>query len=138
MLRFILLVVLCASNAALASDEKFVMKVDEDLKVMKYDRGLLYSSWKPYAVDGWYFIDTETTMSFEDYAQKYYITKNSPNYRFEYFQTTRNVPDKCRIYPRRVGNKVKGFSFYLGIGNTRKYAVFDDLEDYLVFSCEKE
>ena len=137
MLKFLILVILCASNTALASDEKFVMKVDEDLKVMKYDRGLLYSSWEPYSVDGWYLGDS-VTMSFEEYAQKYYITKNSPSYRLEYFQTIRSAPDKCRIYPKRVGNKVKGFGFYVGSGNARKYAVFDDLEDYLVFSCERE
>lgn len=135
MLRFIILVVLCASSTALASDEKFVMKVDKDLKVMIYDRGLFANSWSPYQVDG--FIVGEETMSFEEYSRKYYITKDSPTYKLEYFQTIRSVPDKCRMYPRRVG-KGKGLGFYVGNGNARRYLVFDDLEDYLVFSCERE
>ena len=136
MFRFILLAVLCASNTALASDEKFVMKVDEDLKVMKYDRGLFYNSWKPFKVDGFITGESET-MSFEEYAQRFYIGYSSKSYRLRYVQTIRSSPNKCHLYPQNIKSGQR-LGFYEGDGDKRRYIVLDDLEDYLVFNCEKE
>jgi hypothetical protein len=115
-------------------DDRYIMIVNNDLKAMIYKRGLITNKWKPYKVDG--FAIGGQTISFEEFAEQYFVEEKNELWTIDDHLGTK-TNRLCRMSPRSTyeGERLQ---FYVGDGNSRRYLVFDDREDYLQFRCKEQ
>lgn len=123
-----------SSASSVFANDKYVLIVDSDLKAMIYKRGLILNEWKPYKVHG--FAIGGKTMSFEEFAEQYYVEEKNELWKIEGHLGTK-TNRVCKMYSRSTyeGERLQ---FYVGEGDARRYIVFDDREDYLKFRCQKQ
>ena len=133
----ILLGFLIAPSSLFAQEDKYVMVVDSELRLMLYKKGLIFNSWKPYEANGFALSSNDQEdMPFEEFTKQFYVSEN-PAYTVQFYGNSSQREGKCRMYSRST-REGKRLQFYVLRGTQKKYLVFDHRDDYLEFNCYKE
>jgi hypothetical protein len=82
--RILTIIALLFATPVWARGSDYIMIIDDNLKLMLYDRGLFINSWSPYQVDG-FALGQNAEMSFIEFSQKYFVPEENVQHRIDFF-----------------------------------------------------